>query len=495
MDMPDMTVAAKVKAPEFDPLGTMGKLQTVQSGMLNNQLLGLQVGGKQALGQIIGQNTDPGTGETDWGKVSAAASQDPRAAILLPEIQKATLDRQLTQVQLQREQLGLSGDQWGKVGASAIELLGRKGADGQPVKLTREDVSKAMAQDLIGSGMFHDENSVKRLTGFLTSLPNDPAGIAQALKGIAIMSSPTPDRVALINGSQETVNTGSQQVQQQRSALTGEVTPNAVFDNTRGPDAKAGLVQKWNPQTHQMDLVPSGEVVGDMAPGAVPGQPSTGAKPIQPVAAAPALGETATAEAGVQQAQALQQRAAIVPTRKAALKNMVDSLDSFTPGPKADLTYQVKALATQFGKPSPSVAKGVAAQEEFNKLAAQIALDQWGSLGGSGSNEQLATAMKANPGATLSKMGIKNVAALLQGNEDAIGAQFSAWKKYSATHGPGSYGDFLEGWNRYYDPRVYQAQHMDAGSRKAMVAKMSPAERKTFDRDQSIAQQAGWLGQ
>jgi hypothetical protein len=196
----------------------------------------------------------------------------------------------------------------------------------------------------------------------------------------------------------------------------------------------------------------------------------------------------------VEQAVSLQKRAAIVPQRKAALSNLKLTLQDFTPGPHADLWGRLKGLASQYGVSTQSVDNSKAAQDEFNKLAAQIALDQWGTLGGSGSNEQLATAMRANPHETMSKLGIKNVVALLQGNEDAISAQYTAWQKWKSTHGPASYDSFQEGWNAHYDPRVFQAEHMDAASRKKMEAAMDKGELAKYRQDQADARKWGWIG-
>lgn len=489
-------VAAGIKAPDFDPLATLGKVQAVQGGMLQNRLLGLNLQGKQALGEIIGQNTDPTTGETNWQGVSGAASQNPQAAILLPEIQKQVLDRQLTNVQLQREQLGLTGDQWKVTGAAAMELLGRRDKDGNPAALSPDDVMSTLVQDANFRGLAGDQNFITRLASFAQSIQGkDPDQVRQALKGIALMANPTAETVGILNGAPSTVTNGSQTIGQQVSPLTGETTKNFVVNQGRTPSEKASLVQVWNPQTHQYEYKPSGSVIGDMAPGAIPGNTGSGAKPPTTVAAAPALGETATAESNVQQAQQLQQRAAMVPDRKAALANLVNTVDQFATGPASGQIGKLKALAAQFGIAPTSINASAAARDEFNKLASQVALQQFGALGGTGSNQQLDTSLHANPNEVMTNMGIKNVVALLQGNEDAIGAQFQAWKKFSAVHGDASYGDFLAGWNRYYDPRVFQAQHMDKASRDAMLRKMSPDERKTYNRDLSVAQQAGWLGQ
>jgi uncharacterized protein YifE (UPF0438 family) len=99
--------------------------------------------------------------------------------------------------------------------------------------------------------------------------------------------------------------------------------------------------------------------------------------------------------------------------------------------------------------------------------------------------------MKANPHEAMSKMGMKNVMALLQGNEEAISAQSSAWNRYQSKHkdDPLAYQHFQEGWNRYYDPRAFQADFMKAADLKAMEAKMSKDELAKFQQARAFATQ------
>lgn len=480
----DTSIYSKFAATPVNPLDTASKAiglgmagQQLQQGQLNTQLLGQQVQSKIALGRAVTAATDPKTGETDWNKAQSLLAQDPKGSFAVPELAGQVLDRKLKDLQNQGADLKLSGDRWAKVGDLAGSLLASKDP------LTRAAVIKSVSENLIDSGMFHDEHSVGTLVNFVKNLPDDDAGLRKALQGVALQSNMTQERIGAILGNVQATDTGPGVTLTQTSPLGGGPKVRGVIDKALSPSEENTPAYTYKDDQNVEHIVTKKEAA---AAGA--GQAPAGIKSGLPI------GSEDTAHANVAQAQALQQRAAIVPQRKAALSNMMNTLDSFQPGPKADLTYQLGALAQQFGKAAPSVTKGVAAQEEFNKLAAQIALDQWGTLGGTGSNEQLATTMKANPHETLSKMGIKNVAALLQGNEDAIGAQFDAWKKFSGVHGPASYGDFVQGWNRYYDPRVFQAEHMTPGAVKEMQSKMKPEELKTFRRNQAVAKAAGWIG-
>ena len=494
--MPDMdfSIYSKLAPPAFDPMATVGKVQTLQQGMLNNRLLGQQVQGKIAYGKAAQAAIDPATGKFDpdllmkgLAETNEGAQLAPEAAAFAQQQRQAQLEQELKGVQITREKLGLSNDQFKNVGDGALGLIQKystPGPDGKVPTMTKGDVTSYLGDVLAASGAGNDPNFVTRVTNLVTSLPDDPAELLVKIKQLAIIAEPTAERVNQVSGTPQTLNRGPETIVTRTPTLTGKMDVTAAVPMDRSPSETAGLVDVYDPVTKTMVKRPSGSVVGD--------RPYPQAQPVQ---AGPAMGESQQAEENIKQSQALQQRAAIVPQRKAALSNLVGTLGDFTPGPKADLTQFLGGLAQQFGmaKPDSALTKGLAAQEEFNKLSATIALDQWGALGGSGSNDQLSAAIKANPNQAMSKLGIKNVVALLQGNEDAIGAQYDAWKKYAGVHGASSYDTFLQGWNRYYDPRVFQAQHMTPGAVTVMKSQMSKDERAKFDRDQKISEQAGWL--
>lgn len=482
--MADFTVAAQVQAPKaVDPIGLIGGLQKIQGGALSNKLLGQQIQGKIALGHAVTAATDPETGRTDWDKAAGMLAQDPDGAFQVPEFTAQAQARRLSDLQLSQEQVKTTLSKLGPASDLALSLIAQQ--DKTP--LSRENVIGAIKSNLVDTGLFNlkDPHDVQALTGIAGQITDDPKANAQVLQRLWYQLHSTTEGLNTIKGAPQMTDVGPAVVPTRVSPATGELTTGTPIEKSRSPSETNAMVSVYDPATKSMVLKRAGDVAGD-APSAA------GTK--APVQAGPGLGEPAAAQTNVEQAGLLQKRAAIVPQRRAALHELVGTLDSFTPGPKANLTGTINGLAAQFGVPVSGATTGRAAQDTFNKLAAQIALDQWGSLGGTGSNAQLDTAVHANPNETMSKMGIRNVAALLQGNEDAIDAQYSAWQKYKAVHGVASYDKFQEGWNRFYDPRVFQAQHMTAAARKEMLGAMTPAERKTFAHDENIFQQLGALG-
>lgn len=499
----DASIPLNGKAPTFDPLATVGKLQDLQKGAI-----ALQQGQLQT--RILGQQ--------------ANANQP-------------SLEAALRQAQIGREQVGLTDAQWQMTGNALLPLIQKFGKAGVVVDdktgkrttITPADVSEAIGGLLQAGGLGKDPNYVTRATAMITALPtNDPKAIMEHLYGAALMSQPTPDRIAQLYGQPTAISTGGEtQISRTPSLGGGGIERVGGITNTLSP-AEAStptplMVRNsdgtFSPSTvtraQYTDLASQGPVASSVPLSRSGLSPEVATAPVQTfqngqpgvvsrealaaapgfVPNAPALGQAEAAQQNVDQAMQLQKRAAIVPQRRAALSELVGTLDSFEPGPRAELTGQINGLAAQFHLPVSGATSGKAAQDTFNKLAAQIALDQWGTLGGSGSNEQLATSVRANPHDTMSKMGIKNVVALLQGNEDAIAAQNAAWQKYSKVHGPSSYGEFITGWNRHFDPRAFQADHMATAAVKTMEQKMTAKELAAYKRARNFAEQVSQLEQ
>ena len=172
------------------------------------------------------------------------------------------------------------------------------------------------------------------------------------------------------------------------------------------------------------------------------------------------------------------------------LQGILRSQD-FKPGPASDWTAQLGGLAQEFGVPfvaTPQNAKGTAALETYRKIATQIAQQQFGMLGGTGTDAKLSSAAHTSPDNLLSSLGNQEIIPLLQGNADAIIAKnkmAQIWLKHDK--GPESYNDFTTQWNQIYDPRVFQAQHMSPDERQTMLNGMSKADRAQYQKDYQFA--------
>lgn len=492
----DATIISNGLKPQ-QPRGleTVGRLQTIQQGVLQNRLLGQEVGGKEALGRAVTANTDKETGETDWDKAAADLSQDPQGAFKIPEFAASVLERKAKEIAnetakagLTKAQLETSQAKFKAVGdwAAMVAAAGSK----DPAALTPQSIIGSAKTNLLDAGFINaaDESEREQLLAVMSQFGTDPKQNAEILKRVFLQSNATTEGINLALGAATQVDRGPEIVTQRTAPLTGETEVLSTMQKGRTPSETAALVQRYNPATKQMEMVPSGQIIGDM-PGSAP--------PIA-VASAPPLGvaegASASAAGSVKQAQDLSVAADAVPAQQAALKNIRDVVDSFKPGAKTNWIYAAKALATQMGIAPPQMKDEVAAQEEFNKLATQFINQQVGALGGTGTDSKLESATKGTPNEFMSKEGIKNVTSLMMGLNDATLAKNTAWQKWlSSGNGPESYGKFASQFNAIYNPRVFQSVYMDDKQKALMLGNMTAKERTQFQKDWATAKAAGWI--
>ena len=113
---------------------------------------------------------------------------------------------------------------------------------------------------------------------------------------------------------------------------------------------------------------------------------------------------------------------------RAQLSNLEAMRKQFTSGPLSGKLYKGAAAANEFLPEGWQIkAGGVAAYEEFQKLAQQLAQQQMKAMGGQGSDDRLASALVANPHAALSSYGLERIIAMLKGNNDALSKKFETW--------------------------------------------------------------------
>lgn len=169
--------------------------------------------------------------------------------------------------------------------------------------------------------------------------------------------------------------------------------------------------------------------------------------------------------------------------RRAILGNLENLVQNFTPGPGADWTKVAKSFVNR-NVPLP---KGwqfdpgsIASQEEFNKQAVQLAQQQFGAIGGTGTDAKFASAFETSPNDALSPLGNKGIIRLLKGNEDALQAKNEAWLAASTKNPNLSYRVFSGAFNKNFDPRVYQFKYMPQAERQAFFGNMNPDEQDRF---------------
>jgi hypothetical protein len=225
------------------------------------------------------------------------------------------------------------------------------------------------------------------------------------------------------------------------------------------------------------------------SPASVSGRPGMG------VPAAPPLGAEAAANvmssAAANQGVNLQQTADQVPQRKALLGNMEAALADFDSGPGRETWKTINAGTNRmFG----INAQSIASTEDFAKLATQLAQSQFQSLGGTGTDAKLDSAMHTSPNLALSNLGNQQIIGLLKGNEDAINVKNQEWQSYLKKGGsPQDYGAFSTQFNKQFDPRVFQSTYMDPGQRQDLLKGMTSSEKSQFQNTYNYAVQRGWI--
>ncbi len=187
-----------------------------------------------------------------------------------------------------------------------------------------------------------------------------------------------------------------------------------------------------------------------------------------------------------------------MPQTRAILDNLDRELEGFTPGPGADYRRIGKAFANTMIPESLQGTlgfdpKSIADQEGFNKLAFQLAQNQFQALGGTGTDAKLDSAMHTSPNELITKLGNKGIMQLLKGNTDAIAAKAKAWNAWQKVHGPDSMADFNEEFNQNFNPRVFQFKYIPKKDRQSWYRSMSPEDRRSFEEATDYAMDRKWV--
>lgn len=186
------------------------------------------------------------------------------------------------------------------------------------------------------------------------------------------------------------------------------------------------------------------------------------------------------------------------PITRGILDNLSRELGSFTPGPGADWRRVGKAFANTVIPDSLKDKigfdpKSIADQEGFNKLAYNLAQNQFQALGGTGTDAKLNSTMATSPSELLSKEGNTRIIGLLKGNNDALIAKAKAWNAWKKQNGEASYPEFSEQFNDNFNPRVFQIKYVPAKERQAWYEAMSADDKRAFERAAKHAKEQGWL--
>jgi len=268
---------------------------------------------------------------------------------------------------------------------------------------------------------------------------------------------------------------------------------NPGSNTVEGPSANFGGVVtgvQVGPTTNAQTGAPAS--FDELYKSRIAGAPAAGLKPGVAAAA------TKTAETSAELGNRLVTAANEVPQTRAILDNLDRTLADFTPGPGADYRRIGKAFANTIIPESLKSSlgfdpKGIASQEEFNKLGYQLAQNQFQALGGTGTDAKLDSARSTSPSEFLSTVGNKNIISLLRGNNDALKVKAREWNKWKAAHGEDSYSDFSDQFNDHFNPRVFQFQYVPKADRQSWYKAMPSDDRRQFEADAEYALGKKWI--
>lgn len=491
----DVSMYNKGPAP-VNPLDTMIKVgQTAQA------LAPL------ALGSAMQQAVDPATGNVDQNRLLSSLRQSPVGAAQSVPAMMAL--QQLRQAGFAADQAGLETFQkrMALVSHLVSPVASMKNPTGSDVyDMAARALDPALGGDKVGLTLPVIMSAIKMFKDPQGNwLPPDQIRRkalqlqTQAASTAEILDAHSPRMQAFDQGGQIVMAPMGTKV----NPAIGTVIPKQLPPTT--PVATTGGTHYLGQQPPQ----PGGGIVtGEGEPIVKPVTPGGELPPVKPTGPAASLApgyQEAAAGIGAQSAQsanALTQANDTSMGRVALLDNLADMIGKFTPGKGADWTLVAKNFANR-NLPVPKSwqdnggildLKSVASQEEFNKMAVQLAQQQFASIGGTGTDAKFNSAFETSPNETLSAMGNQNIIKLLKGNELAIQAKNKAWQQWlEAGHGPQTYSQFSTQFNEHFDPRVFQFKYLSPADRQAYVDKMDPGERMQLLHNITYARKQHWI--
>lgn len=472
-----------------------------QPNLLNTLGMATQLRGQmdqqaanRAASQAYKDNTNPATGEINYGALTAALAQGP-GAYNLPQIQAQINEARTNQINYDTKKLELA--------QKRTDLL----SGGFGSLLASGNLTPAAVMSLASSGIRQGLFSPEDVINFTGDMPTDPAQLQNWAKQKYVGFSQDSERLKTIMPSTQTINTGAQQVIASIDPLTGQPSGRqTIFNNQLSPEAAAQPTQVFDPNTGTMRNVTREQFANMATNSGAPGlgggalgtgriQQGGGAPGLQ---AAPALGAAEAAQVvgkgAAESSLALQGQADAAPQAIYQLQNMRKTLSDIDTGPNADWQGKAQALALQV---APGVAEKigidpqkVASLEEFKKYSTQLAQGLAASLG-EGTDSKLASAFAANPNTSISKLGNQQIIDVMIATQRATQAKNGAWQASGLP--PEQYNRFSSQWNKEVDPRVFAAQDMSNDQVWKMVDSLSKREQESFMKSWDRAQQLGYV--
>lgn len=493
----DPNIALGVKPPNpftalQQPIQTASALQ----GLRQNQM---RLNANQAISDAYRQSVDPNTGEVDFGKLQALASQNGAGAFL-PEFMGQIAQQRNSQLQYDTGKLEQAYKQQqgirGVVGSMALDP-----------NLGKMDMSQQIAQQIVSmvqNGLLPQDMAIRELKG----IPGDPSQqkawvtnhLLNSLSGEAKIQAMMPKVVP--------VDTGLGTAFFNQNPLTGEMTANTFVGKGMTQSELAAPKTITMPDGSQRQVT-TAEWLKMMGGGAPSGQPSsaggdytgrypsggTGSAPGVQIGLAPAQQAALTAQGSSANtaAQDLHNAAADAPMRLNLLQQARDSLAGISTGPGSDWRNTAKSF---FNAMSPDLAKkigwtgDVQNYDEFKKILTNYASSVSGSLG-SGTDARLNAAITGNANPGISKMANEDILAKTMAAEKMRAAQDYAFQNSGLT--TDKFNQWQSQWNKNVNPDAFVFTSMSPQQQQAFIKRQTPAQLTKFKSDLGNLVRAGLI--
>ena len=530
--MPDVN-ALYPRAPEpMNPLQTAGNLAGLMQTMNQNKLFAQQFQGRQAFGQILGQFTNPMTGETDWNGLMGAISQDPRASYMLPEIAQQQLARKQTEQAI----FGAGQEQatkgYGAVNAALLPLMSKKDAQGNFTATPTEALT--VIRNAFMRGQLPEQVGLQ----MLQSVPADPAQFQSWLRQQSVQALDAQSATDLMFPQPMTVGAGGQTVLMQPDRLGGTVKQIGAVEHTMTPGELAAPREYVDPKTKQTRMVtteqwlrmngqsparvaqpsaPAGAMTPEdqaqlesmLSSGRGAAMANTAPAPAVPSAAGGAPGlisklspaeQAAAAASGTGSGKAETDMLASVAgsgERLFQLNAALSALEKAKTGPGTNELNKVKSF---FATMDPGILKkvglidaktieGIESFDKANKYLQQIGRAQAADTGVS--EGSLASALSANASTSISQGAAKDVLKANIGLERIKQAQAQAWDEQGQPSE--QFQKWQAKWVRENDPRIYVFDLMEPKAQDVLLSNMNRVQLKNFLRAKQWAEANGYV--
>jgi hypothetical protein len=478
----DPSIPLQVQTPSpfaalQQPIQTAATLQ----GLRQNQT---RLNANQAISDAYRQSVDPNTGEVDFGKLQALASQNGAGAFL-PEFMGQIATQRNSQLQYETGQL----EQALKQQQALRSTVGSVALD---PNLGKTDMSQHIAQQIVGlvqSGVLPQAMAIRELK----SIPGDPALQAAWVRTHLMNSLSGEAKIKALMPQVQAINTGGATNVVAINPMTGEPTVTGTMQNTVSPDTLVQNVETIDPVTGRRYAITKGQQLagqggsggapqgqgynGRYQQGGVPGGILTSLGPSEQ-SALTSQGTTSNTAA-----QDLHNAAADVPMRLNLLQQARDSLAGINTGPGSDWRNTAKSF---FNALAPDMAKkigwtgDVQNYDEFKKILTNYASSVSGSLG-SGTDARLNAAITGNANPNISKLANEDILAKTMAAEKMRAAQDYAFQNSGLT--TDKFNQWQSQWNKAVNPDAFVYASMSPEQRAAYTKRVGTTKAAQTKRD------------